>query len=143
MTKASIASQRLKRVPYRVTEVEDAARTSIRARRIFAFIGSAARRFEGAVEPDKIFELRRDRDPLSLDLRKIFGCLLEEFPAADRSLLKAFAPARCQLARRQSFESLDVGDNCSRLLKRTRSILSTGEINADLAANRGIDLRDQ
>ena len=67
----------------------------------------------------------------------------EEGFVAEHAVFGDFGIAGAELARRQRVEHRGVGDHQQRLVKRAEQILALRRIDAGLAADRGIDLRQQ
>src|SRR5205085_3028520 len=78
----------------------------------------------------------------SLLLQK-FSRALEKFSVADRALLDRLAPPCCQLARRQRTQSLGVNQHGSGLVERADEVLARARVDAGLAADRRVYLREQ
>ena len=77
------------------------------------------------------------------DIGVIFFQPGEERFVTEQSIFGDFGVAGAELARRQRIEHGSIGDHQHRLMERTDQIFSLRRVDAGLAADRGIDLRQQ
>ena len=68
---------------------------------------------------------------------------LEEFAVAEQAVLHHLGVAGAELALRQGIEQRGVGDHQDRLVERADQVLAVAGVDTRLAADRGIDLRQQ
>src|SRR6185436_2113572 len=113
MTKTPIAGDRFQRVRGRVTEVEDAPRSVVQARKTFALVPGNDRSLKAAMSGDG----RRHGPGLCLALAQERHSLIEELATPRRSLLHRLAPAGGEFALRQRLQRVRIDDDQARLME--------------------------
>ena len=120
--------------PGRVTEVQNPPHTRL------ALVGRDDIRFDAArLRNHRCQYLRLARE----DGGPLLGEPVEEARARRHPVLHDFVQARAKLPSRQRAEHRRVDDHGVRLVERADEVLAKGMVDADFAANRAIDLRQQ
>src|SRR6266567_5866991 len=103
VSKAPVFGNQFERMCRRMSEIQNATRALIIARDLLAFIGGHNRRLKTALCPDD-----GSQKILVVGITESFAGLIEEFPAGDRALLYAFAPAGGKFSLRYRFQRAGV-----------------------------------
>ena len=68
---------------------------------------------------------------------------IEQIAARDHAVLHDFVETRAEFTPRQCLEQQRIDDDERRLMKRADQVLAERVVDADLAADRAVDLREQ
>jgi hypothetical protein len=153
---APVVRHRFERVPDRVAEVQNLPRPRVVAPQRLALVARDDARLERALCGDdlrefsvaprvRLYDARAGRTvtvPARLFRQKPLRPL-EEAAVADGALLDGLAPARGQLAPRECLERRGVHHDGRRLVEGADEVLARGGVDAGLAPDRRVYLREQ
>ena len=121
-------------VPYRMPEVERAPEAPL----------ALVRRDDRRLDPTRFADDGDERRDLALDDRpEVAAHPLEQLAARDDAVLDDFVQSGPELAPGERVEQLRVGDDHDWLVERPDQVLAQRMVDADLAADRAVDLGQQ
>src|SRR5882724_2845131 len=141
MTKAPVIRDGFQGMRRRMTEIQNFPRASVGAIDGFALVAGDDRSFETAVRRDRGGQLHAGS--MRTDVTKQSNSSIEQLSITGRPLFDRFAPTRRQFTLSQRLQSVSVDQHQARLMKSSHQIFSSGGVEAGLATNRSIDLRQQ
>ena len=131
---AAVSRHGLERVAHRVPEVEDAAQPA------FALVFGHDLRLDAARLDDR---RQQHVGIFREDLFRVTRDAIEQLAAGDHSVLDHFVEARAELAPRQRLQQQRIDRDDRRLMERADHVLAERVVDADLAADRAVHLRQQ